>query len=235
MQIKSVLKTGMVALVVLMIVPAQAKSGIVSQNKNIIVETPQDLPKAAQQTGQDMLFYGAANGNTYLYVEQAEGKQMAVFNVTDPASIKEDAVVAIQAPGPYDFIRTLTADTEMVRFRADSRVAVLDVHKLKAPVLHAINNQQKTDRMELLGPNGFFMVNCPHTVRPAGAPHDYQVVDTTDPKGPTVLYVVRQVKQSITDKGTGTTYLLAADGLYLVRRPNAEQKHRLQEQQKIGN
>jgi hypothetical protein len=58
---------------------------------------------------------------------------------------------------------------------------------------------------------------------------DYQV--TPNLREPNRVYHVKQVRQEITDYETGTTFLLAADGLYLVRRPTVEKEykfHRLQ-------
>jgi hypothetical protein len=54
------------------------------------------------------------------------------------------------------------------------------------------------------------------------AARDYQVVDTADSKEPTLVQTVKQVREEITNDETGTTFLLANDGLYLIRRPAQE-------------
>jgi hypothetical protein len=48
------------------------------------------------------------------------------------------------------------------------------------------------------------------------------VVDTADSKEPTLVQTVKQVREEVTNNTTGTTFLLANDGLYLIRRPVQE-------------
>ncbi len=45
------------------------------------------------------------------------------------------------------------------------------------------------------------------------------------------VYEVKQVRQEITNHETGTTFLLAADGLYLIRRPTVEKEYKFHERQ----
>jgi hypothetical protein len=42
---------------------------------------------------------------------------------------------------------------------------------------------------------------------------------------------VRQVRQEITNDETGTTFLLTADGLYLIRRPAMEEESKRRQSQ----
>jgi hypothetical protein len=56
-------------------------------------------------------------------------------------------------------------------------------------------------------------------------------VDTANTHEPNRVYDVKQVRQQITNDETGTTFLLAADGLYLIRRPAVEEEHYIHEWQ----
>jgi hypothetical protein len=60
---------------------------------------------------------------------------------------------------------------------------------------------------------------------------DYQVVDISNPLHPDPLPDIKQVLETITNYQTGRTFLLTADGLYLIRRPAAEEKFRSREEQ----
>jgi hypothetical protein len=73
------------------------------------------------------------------------------------------------------------------------------------------------------------MVNEPRV--PTGyTPNDYQVVDSYDPRNPTLIATVKQVQKKITDSDTGTVYLLGAEGLTIVRQPKVEQERRIEAQ-----
>jgi hypothetical protein len=45
------------------------------------------------------------------------------------------------------------------------------------------------------------------------------------------VFDVKDVRDETTNDGTGTTFLLTGEGLYLVRRPAVEQESRLHENQ----
>jgi hypothetical protein len=60
-------------------------------------------------------------------------------------------------------------------------------------------------------------------------PLDYQI--TANSGEPDRVYEVKQVRQEITNHDTGTTFLLAEDGLYLIRRPTVEKEYKFQERQ----
>ena len=60
---------------------------------------------------------------------------------------------------------------------------------------------------------------------------DYQVVEISIPFRPNALPDIKQVLEKITNDETGTTFLLAADGLYLIRRPAVEYKNSIHQWQ----
>jgi len=57
---------------------------------------------------------------------------------SDPAHIKGEGSVELDAPGPFDFISNLGSRAELIRFRQDHGNAVLDLHKAKVPTLKSV-------------------------------------------------------------------------------------------------
>jgi hypothetical protein len=51
---------------------------------------------------------------------------------------------------------------------------------------------------------------------------DYQIVDTANSQELYRVFDVKQVREEVTRKETGTTFLLTDGGLYLIRRPAVE-------------
>jgi hypothetical protein len=78
------------------------------------------------------------------------------------------------------------------------------------------------------------MINGPYRYVSAVA-HDYQVVDISNPAGPTPLATIKQVKHKVVNEETGTTYLLGSDGLTVVRRPRVEDDYKIQQIQTEWN
>ena len=60
-------------------------------------------------------------------------------------------------------------------------------------------------------------------------PFDYQI--TANSSKSNQVYEVKQVRQEITNHETGTTFLLAADGLYVIRRPAVEKEYKFRDWQ----
>src|SRR5258708_8083752 len=104
-------------------------------NKIILVR-PEDLPELAPVPGQAMLLHYTGDRNMHLLVEQDHGARLAVFDVTDPAHVNEEAAVQVYAPGAFDFVSSLGDCAELVRFRNSQDQAVLDLHKVKVPTLN---------------------------------------------------------------------------------------------------
>jgi len=48
---------------------------------------------------------------------------------------------------------------------------------------------------------------------------DYQIVAAANSHGPNRVYDMKQVRQAMTNDEKGTTFLLAAEGLYVTRYP----------------
>jgi len=88
-----------------------AVSGIVTAtavhanpSNNIVLVPPPDLPVLARQSGDAMLLNETIGGQTLLYVEQNEGRRLAIFDVSDPGHIRGEGSVQLDASGPFDFI-----------------------------------------------------------------------------------------------------------------------------------
>lgn len=204
----------------------QAHAEVRSKTNDLIVVQPKDLPEQAQIPGNSFFLYSDSAGSTYLYVEQQQGAQLTAFDVTDPSKIKVVASTPITGPGAFDFVRPLGRHGELVRFRDNKSVAVLDLHRVKSPMLHTINGLSEGGATEELGESGFLMVNEPYNYVRA-TPRDYQVVDISSPTEPTLLATVAQVRHKLVKNDTGTTFLLGSEGLTVIRRPRVEDEYKV--------
>jgi hypothetical protein len=187
----------------------------------IIVVRPTDLPELARMPGEAMMLHATGDGKTHLYVEQNHGAQLAIFDVTDPANVKQESAAQLDARGPFEFVSSLGDNAELIRFENGQGEAVLDLHKAKLPTIKTVPGLTLQGATERLGDDGFIISNQASTQSDANDP-DYQVVETAGTREPNRVYDVKQVREEIANDETGTTFLLAADGLYLIRRPAVE-------------
>jgi hypothetical protein len=192
----------------------------------IIVVGPTELPELARVTGEAMVLHATGDGRTLLYVEQNDGARLAIFDVTDPANVKQKGASQLEAPGPFDFVASLGDHAELIRFRDGQGEAVLDLHNVKLPtitIVPGLKFRRSTGRPE---GDGFVTISDQVGVPSDANPLDYQI--TADSRESDRVYEVKQVRQEITNHETGTTFLLAADGLYLIRRPTVEKEYKFQ-------
>src|SRR5882762_9805147 len=192
-------------------------------SKKVIVVRPADLPELARVTGQAMLLHATGDGRTLLYIEQNHGARLAIFDVTDPAHVKQEGSAQVDASGSFDFVSSLGDYAELVRFRNGPGEAVLDLHKVKTPTLNKIQGLDFQGSTERLGGDGLIVAD-------ANDPN-YQVVDLSNPVAPNPVAEVKHVLEKITNDETGTTFLLAVDGLYVIRRPAVEEEYEIHQQQ----
>jgi len=190
----------------------------------IILVNPTELPELARVPGQAMMLHAKGDGRTLLYVEQNNGTRLAIFDVTDPAKIKQKAAPQLDAPGSFDFVASLGDYVELIRFRDGQGEAVLDLHNVKLPTIKMIPGLKFHSSTELPAGDGFITVSNQATVSSDANPLDYEI--TANTRGPNRVYEVKQVRQEITNHETGTMFLLAADGLYLIRRPAVEKEYK---------
>jgi hypothetical protein len=186
----------------------------------LILVPPTDLPATARQTGESMLLYGTPDDKTHLYIEHSQGARLSIFDVTDPSHIKDEGSVQLAARGAFDFVLSLGSQAELVRFRADQGYAVLDLHKVKGPTLEEVQGLTLKGPTMPLGGDGLIVTSrADADERPI---RDYQVVDTTNTQEGSRVSNVKGVREEITKNNTGTTFLLAERGLYVIRRPAVE-------------
>ncbi len=196
----------------------------------IIVVRPTELPELARVPGQAMVLHETGYGSTLLYVEQNDGARLAIFDVTDPANVRQESVARLDAPGSFDFVASLGDHAELIRFREGQGEAVLDLHNLKLPTIKKIPGLTFQGSTQHLGNDGFMISNQASVQLDAKAV-DYQVVETVNSREHNRIDEVRQVRQEITNDETGTTFLLTADGLYLIRRPAMEEESKRRQSQ----
>jgi hypothetical protein len=185
-----------------------------SPTNHIVLVPPTDLPELARQSGDAMLLHETPDGRTLLYIEQNQGARLATFDVTDPVHIKGEGSVQLDAdvPGPFDLVSPLGEQGELIRYRQGHEDGVLDLHKEKLPKLKAVQG------LTLQAPQM-------QSVR------DYQVVETANTQGLSRVFDVKRVREEVTNAGTGTTFLLTENGLFLIRRPAVEWDKKMREQE----
>jgi hypothetical protein len=190
----------------------------------VVLVRPAELPGLARVTGQAMALHTTGDGRTLLYVEQNDGVRLVIFDVTDPAKIKQEATAQLDAPGSFDFVASLGDHAELIRFRNGQGEAVLDLHDVKLPTITIVPGLKIYRSTGGLAADGLITITGQVTVPSDANPLDYQI--TANSRESNDVYEVKQVRQEITNHQTGTTFLLAADGLYVIRRPTVEKEHK---------
>jgi hypothetical protein len=211
-----------------MVVCAVTAAVHANTTNNLVVVPPTNLPAPALQGGDAMLLRGTADGRKLLYVEQGNGSHLATFDVTDPARVKGEGSVQLDATGPFDFVSAIGTRAELIRFRQDMAGAMLDFHKDTVPNLEALQGLRVPGPISILGNDGFLVAGQPAD---ALSRREYQVVDMADTQDLNRVFDVKQVREELTVADTGTTFLLTQDGLYEIRRPAVERDKKRREQQ----
>jgi len=96
----------MVAAVFVATVSVQANAE--THSRSIVVESPSDLPEIAQRKSDAMYLHETGSGQAFLYLEQDNGRSLAILNVSDPGAIRPVGEVSIAARSPYDFVEALS-------------------------------------------------------------------------------------------------------------------------------
>jgi hypothetical protein len=213
--------SAMLALISVSAVHAEVRS----KSNEIIVLQPKDLPELAQTPGNSMFLYFDNDGCTYLYIEQQQGARLTTFDVSDPSKIKFVSSTTLTSPEPFDFVRPVGGRAELIRYRDDKGVAVLDLHTPKKPAVKVIAGLSQSGSTQSLGEQAFMMVDEPYNYVRA-VPRDYQVMDISSPSDPLLLTTVKEVKHQVVNEDTGTTFLLGSEGLTVIRRLNVENDYK---------
>jgi len=204
-----------------------------SKSGKIIVLAPEDLPQQARVSGNGLFLHASENGNSYLYVEQQNGAVLTIFDVSDPAHVKVKATQQL-AGGPFEFVRPEGEHAELIRFRDSARVAVLDVSKPDKPVMHDAPALKPSQNTLVTDKADSTEANVPLNSAPI-IPKNYDVVDTSSPDKPELVSTVQFVEHQAVKEDTGTTFLLARNGLTVIRRPDVEEVYSAQQEELKGN
>jgi hypothetical protein len=211
---------------------AIAYGEVASQSKEMVVLQSADLPQPARAEGQAMTLRSPGDGRTYLYIEQQQLGRLLILDVSDPARIKQAGTVNLAAAAAFDFAGSAGGYGELVRLRNGNGLAVIDFKNPRQPVLAALGGQFAASAAEPVGRDGLLLsrvsAEAATAHEAAPLPRDYQVVDAAKPHSPQLLATVKMVNQELVNDETGTTYLLGADGLTVVRRPAVELRYWLE-------
>jgi len=202
---------------------------LAAPSSNLIVVPPTKLPASARQSGEAMLLHETIDGTTLLYIERNQGSRLAIFDVTDPAHIKDEGSVELGPIGPFDFVSSLGSRAELIRFRQDQGNAVLDLHKAKVPVLKTPQGFTLKGAAMPLGNDGLTVSS--RALADSQLARDYQVQVVNTANSPELYYILnaKGTREEIAKYDTGTTFLLTDDGLFLIRRPVKEMEKTLRD------
>jgi hypothetical protein len=205
------------------------------RSKAIVIEFPSDLPEQAQGPGEAMYLQHRSDGRVVLYVEQEQGQRLTILDVTDPDDIRDIGQVALAAASSFDFIQDLADSTVLIRYRNDSRFAVVSFKNYKEPVLRSEPDYLHPARVHTYGSSGLLLVSGNPSGTSADREAHYEVLSISNLGDPKPLASVRDVIQRLDRRETGTIFLLNDRGVTVVRCLAVEQEYRVQEWQKESN
>ena len=191
------------------VIPATAEG-----KGDLVIVPSHKLPEKAHRAGQAMKLHLVSPDTLYLYVEQDNGRSIAVFDVSHPSKIALKAFVTVDAPASFDFVETVGRHTELIRYTDGSGNALLDLSKPKLPrikTMAATASEAYVLPIREAGSGISGVVTKPLA--------DYQVIL---PSRPQQILTVREVIQQLRDEANGTTYLLGSDGLTVIRNLKSE-------------
>jgi len=131
-------------------------------------------------------------------------------------------------------VRSLGGRAELIRYRDNKGVAILDLRSAKKPVVKMVSGLTESGSTQPLGERAFLMVNEPFNYVRA-VPRDYQVIDVSTPSDPVLIATVKEVKHQLIKGDTGTTFLLGSGGLTVIRRLSEEQEFKAEQIQESHN
>jgi hypothetical protein len=195
-----------------MLAVAQPRSSQAETLHGGVVVVPENkLPAEARQPGVAMHLHWINPDTPYLYVEQDQGRRIAVFDVSDPGKVKLERVVVINARAPFDFLHRAGEFSLVIRYRDGSGTALLDLRHPKEPRVTADHAPSSED----------FVVPVVRDVaiNPPRA-QDFQILTPSA----TPAMTVKGVVQEEVNQEDGTIYLLGAQGLTVIRNIQSERR-----------
>ena len=176
-----------------------------AKGPEVVVMRPADLPAAAQIPGQSM-YLRAVGFSRYLYIEQDNGKRLVVFDVSRPARIKTVAEISLNTPR-FQFLQAVTSKLVLVRLNGPENSTELGVFDLKEP---------KKPILRDLGDAEFVPLPIAASNSTKKTPQEAEITD---------------LRQEITDKDMGSSFVLSGEGLWIIRHPASEEDFELRELQ----
>ena len=212
-----------------------AEAATIPHSKNIVVESPSQLPVLAENAAEAMYLYDTGDGRTLLYIETQGGHELSALDVTDPATIKALTKTDLATKTAFDFVQDVGGRGALIRYRDGSGFALLSFRKYKHPVLAEAPALGQADASEGLGESGLLLTSDDVVRNPVSDPRNDRVLDTSNPSQPALLASIHVVTQRLSKPDTGTLFLLNNDGVTVVRRLRVEEEHQIELGQQRGN
>lgn len=172
--------------------PASVQAHAKTHSRSIVVESPSNLPEAAQRSSEAMYLLRSASGQAILYLEQDQGRTLAILDISDSGAIRALGQVSIAAPSPYDFVETPKDSAVLIHYRDNSGFATVHFKKFKQPVLTEAAEFQPLP--EALGHDGLVFASTAPSAAPVAIPQ-YEVFDISNPSRPVALATVEGARQ----------------------------------------
>jgi hypothetical protein len=217
----SIRKTSLIAVLA---VTATAQAGTKSHSSSIVIDSPADLPELAQHRSEAMYLHTNGSGQAFLYLEQDQGKSLAILDVSNPGSIRDVGRVSLAVRSTYDFVQSLSHSAALIRYRDGSGLAVITFKKYKQPVLVAAPGLPNLANIQAFGQNTLLFASAGNPSSPS-QDNQCEVIDVSNPAKPKSLVAIHGLKQRLERQDTGTLFLLGSDGLTVIRRPSIEEEY----------
>jgi hypothetical protein len=190
-------------LIAILAVTATVQAGTKPHSSSIVIDSRTDLPELAQRRSEAMYLYTNGSGQAFLYLEQDQGKSLAILDVSNPGSIREVGRASLAVQSAYDFVQSLSHSAALIRYRDGSGFAVITFKKYKQPVLVAAPALPNLANIQAFGHNTLLFA----------------------PAKLKSLVAIHGLKQRLERPDTGTLFLLGSDGLTVIRRPSIEEQY----------
>lgn len=184
---------------------------------DVIIVPATKLPPEARVQGDAMALYFVDWDTLYLFIEEDEGRKVAIFDVSNPGKIRFKTLVPLDVPGPFDFVSLAGPNSMLIRFRDGSGEAILDLRKATDPQVRALSERPVETYIIPVGKDP--SIDEQRNSYMAREPADYQVISSRESRP---VATIRSVIQEVNDPDNKTTYLLGATGLTVVRNILAE-------------
>jgi hypothetical protein len=211
-------------LIVILAVTATVQAGTKPHSSSIVIDSPAGLPELAQRRSEAMYLYTNGSGQAFLYLEQDQGKSLAILDVSNPGSIREVGRASVAVKSAYDFVQSLSHSAALIRYRDGSGFAVITFKKYKQPVLVAAPALPNLANTQTFGHNTLIFASANNASSPS-QDNQCEVIDVSNPAKLKSLAAIHGLKQRLERPDTGTLFLLGSDGLTVIRRPSIEEQY----------